>query len=147
MVTAKGEEDDIVAGLELGADDYVVKPFSLKVLLARVGRALARPVGHHEEKVSSIEIAGLRIDVQKHEVSNNGALVDLTSSEFSLLQFLAEHPGWVYTRGQIVRAVHGDDYPVTDRSVDVMVLGLRRKLGPAGQLIETVRGVGYRFTE
>ena len=89
----------------------------------------------------------IRIDERRHEVAIDGVSLDLTSSEFSLLHFLAGHPGWVYTRSQIVKAVHGDNYPVTDRSVDVMVLSLRRKMGTHGKSIETVRGVGYRFAE
>lgn len=150
MVTARGDEHDIVLGLEMGADDYVVKPFSVPVLMARVRKSLSRgrdvpaEAGAYDEL---IEYRGLQINVRRHEVRFQGVRCDLTSSEFALLQFLVSHPGWVYTRSQIVRAVHGEDYPVTDRSVDVMVLSLRRKLGEAGQMIETVRGVGYRFSE
>lgn len=149
MVTARGSEVDIVAGLEAGADDYIVKPFSLPVLLARVKRALTRerrnrPIAPAE---AIKETQGISIDEKRHEVFVDGVKMELTSSEFSLLAFLANHPGWVYTRSQIVKAVHGDNYPVTDRSVDVMVLSLRRKLGTRGSLVETVRGVGYRFAE
>jgi len=150
MVTARGDEHDVVLGLEMGADDYVVKPFSLAVLMARVRRALSRNRSASVEKSGSeglIEFRGFQIDARRHEVRVEGQRCELTSSEFALLQFLVSHPGWVYTRSQIVKAVHGDDYPVTERSVDVMVLSLRRKLGDAGQMIETVRGVGYRFSE
>ncbi|GHV15502.1 DNA-binding response regulator [Fibrobacterales bacterium] len=147
LATALGEEHDVVRGLEIGADDYIVKPFSLPVLLARVRRALERNRRETVEKTDVAEIGALKIDSRRHEVSVDGAKVDVSSSEFALLEFLSGHPGWVYTRSQIVEAVHGDKYPVTDRSVDVMVLGLRRKLGEAGNLIETVRGVGYRFVE
>jgi two-component system phosphate regulon response regulator PhoB len=152
LVTALGSEADIVRGLESGADDYITKPFSLPVLLARVRRSLTRRrVDEHGEargvdgKKAVLEAGPLRIDVLRHEAKAFGQRLDLSSSEFALLAFLMEHPGWVYTRTQIVRAVHGDGYPVTDRSVDVMVLSLRRKLGEAGAMVETVRGVGYRF--
>lgn len=149
MVTARGSESDIVAGLEAGADDYIVKPFSLPVLLARVKRALSRERRNKQITPSENvkETQGIRIDTKRHEVLLDGKKIDLTSSEFLLLEFLANHPGWVYTRSQIVQAVHGENYPVTDRSVDVMVLSLRRKLGSRGNLVETVRGVGYRFSE
>jgi len=149
MVTARGSEQDIIAGLEMGADDYIVKPFSLPVLIARVRRALSRlrRDAMSQEPAQTVETQGIQIDERRHEVSVDGVCVDLTSSEFSLLNFLATHPGWVYTRSQIVKAVHGENYPVTDRSVDVMVLSLRRKLGARGKAVETVRGVGYRFAE
>jgi two-component system phosphate regulon response regulator PhoB len=147
MVTAKGEEADIVAGLELGADDYVTKPFSPRVLLARLRSVLrrrARTVPGDEEPIS---IHGIRLHPGRHEVTVNGKATDLTASEFRLLHLLARRPGWVFTRSQIVEGVHGNDYPVSDRSVDVQVVGLRKKLGPAGQFVETVRGVGYRLKE
>ncbi len=150
MVTARGDERDIVLGLEMGADDYVVKPFSVPVLMARVRRALSR---NRKSAITvpsgelPVDYRGIQIDARRHEVRIGGLRKDLTSSEFALLLFLVSHPGWVYTRSQIVKAVHGDDYPVTERSVDVMVLSLRRKLGDAGLMIETVRGVGYRFAE
>jgi len=149
MATARGSEEDIVTGLEMGADDYIVKPFSLPVLMARVKRALSRERRTANPQVLPQVAAeqGIRIDERRHEVAIDGVSLDLTSSEFSLLHFLAGHPGWVYTRSQIVKAVHGDNYPVTDRSVDVMVLSLRRKMGTHGKSIETVRGVGYRFAE
>ncbi len=153
MLTAKGEEADIVAGLNLGADDYVTKPFSPKVLLARVQavlrRAAARQAAGEEEEEpdETIEIRELTIHLGRHEVSVRGKPVELTATEFKLLHFLAQRPGWVFTRQQILDGVHGDTYAATDRAVDVQVVGLRRKLGPAGSYIETVRGVGYRFKE
>lgn len=149
MVTAKGSEQDVVMGLEMGADDYIVKPFSLPVLMARVRRALSRqnPRKSHGELADCVVQGSFTIDTRRREVKVGEDRKDLTSSEFALLHFLASHPGWVYTRAQIVKAVHGDDYPVTERSVDVMVLSLRRKLGEPGRYIETVRGVGYRFAE
>jgi two-component system phosphate regulon response regulator PhoB len=147
MITAKGEEADIVSGLELGADDYIVKPFSGRVLIARIKAVLRR----HDNKVTNeddvIKIHNLVIHPGRHEVMIDNKPIDLTFSEFRLLQFLARRPGWVFTRYQIVDALRGEDYPVTERAVDVQVVGLRKKLGSIGKYIETVRGVGYRFKE
>lgn len=147
MLTAKGEESDIVAGLELGADDYVTKPFSTKVLVARIRAVLRRRSKPLGEKDAIIRIHNLVIDPHRHEVLIGDEPVQLTYTEFRLLQVLAGRPGWVFTRYQIVDAIRGEDYPVTDRSVDVQVVGLRKKLGAAGEYIETVRGVGYRFKD
>ena len=147
MLSAKGEEADIVTGLELGADDYITKPFSPRVLIARVRSVLRRRVQPPEETGEILEIHELVIHPGRRTVSIDGLPVDLTYTEFQVLAFLARRPGWVFTRTQIVDAVRGDDYPVTDRSVDVQIVGLRKKLGKAGQYIETVRGVGYRFKE
>jgi two-component system phosphate regulon response regulator PhoB len=146
MLTAKGEETDIVAGLEVGADDYVTKPFSPRVLIARV-RANLRKRRREEPETAAIKVHDLSIDPSRREVRVAGKPLDLTATEFALLLFLARRPGWVFTRAQIIDGTKGDDYPVTDRAVDVQVLGLRRKLGEAGDYIETVRGVGYRFKE
>jgi two-component system phosphate regulon response regulator PhoB len=147
MLTAKGEEPDIVTGLELGADDYVTKPFSPRILLARVRAVLRRRGTEVSEETSPFQIHDLVIHPGRHEVLVDGNPVQLTFTEFSILNHLARRPGWVFTRYQIVDAVRGTDYPVTDRSVDVQVVGLRKKLGSAGRYIETVRGVGYRFKE
>jgi two-component system phosphate regulon response regulator PhoB len=147
MVTAKGEESDVVKGLEMGADDYVVKPFSPKVLLARVKAVMRRQETPPPGPGDILEIRNIAIDPGRHEVLVDGKPVDLTVTEFRLLHLLAGRPGWVFTRYQIIEAVHGENYLVTDRSVDVQVVGLRKKLGSAGRLIETVRGVGYRFKE
>ena len=147
MVTAKGEEADIVAGLELGADDYVAKPFSIKVLIARVKAVLrrrAKPIADH---AAIVHIRDLYINPGRHEVMVKGKPVEMTVSELKILHLLAGRPGWVMTREQLVDAVHGGDYPATDRSIDVQIVGLRRKLGPRADYIETVRGVGYRFKE
>lgn len=147
MLTAKGTEADIVTGLEMGADDYITKPFSPRVLLARLKAVLRRRSQPSPSEKAVIRVHDLEMDPGRHRVFVDGKELDLTTTEFKLLQFLAARPGWVFTRYQIVDAVHGADYPVTDRSVDVQVVGLRKKLGQAGDYIETVRGVGYRFKE
>jgi two-component system phosphate regulon response regulator PhoB len=147
MLTAKGEEADIVAGLELGADDYVTKPFSPRVLLARLRAVLRRRVLPPAAAADALVLHDLSIHPGRHEVLVQGQAVDLTVTEFRLLHFLARRPGWVFTRAQIVQGVQGEDYAVSDRAVDVQIVGLRKKLGAAGATIETVRGVGYRFKE
>ncbi len=145
MLTAKGDEADIVAGLELGADDFIVKPFSPKVLSARVKSVLRRNRANDTAEDSIVRIDNLVIDPGKHQITLDGELLDLTFTEFKILHLLARQRGYVFTRYQIVDSVHGEDYPVTDRSVDVQIVGLRRKLGNFGDMIETVRGVGYRI--
>lgn len=148
MMTAKGEESDIVTGLELGAEDYIVKPFSPKVMVARIKAVLRRKTAVSASDAEDVlNIQGIMIHPGRHEVSVSGKPVDLTASEFGILHFLARRPGWVFTRYQIVDAVHGEDYPVTERSVDVQIVGLRKKLKKAGEAIETVRGIGYRFKD
>ncbi len=147
MLTAKGEESDIVAGLELGADDYVTKPFSPRVLTARVKAVLRRREGEPPNDVDVLKIHNLVIHPGRREVQVDRKAVNLTYTEFGILHYLAKRPGWVFTRSQIVDEVKGTEYFVTDRSVDVQIVGLRRKLGSAGAYIETVRGVGYRFKE
>ncbi|MGD8786848.1 MAG: response regulator [Phycisphaerales bacterium] len=146
MLTAKGEEADIVTGLELGADDYVTKPFSPKVLIARVRRILHRNIARDLEK-APLKIHELTIDPARRQVLIKNKPVDLTFTEFNILYTLARRPGLVFTRYQIVDALHGDDYLVTDRAVDVQIVGLRKKLGQCSKYIETVRGVGYRFKD
>ena len=147
IVSAKGEEADIVSGLELGADDYVAKPFSPRILLARVRALLRRMKQGDKEDISNLSIDGLMIDEKKFQLSIDGVPIVLTKSEFSILHYLASHRGWVFTRYQIVDAIRGDKYVVTERAIDVQVAGLRKKLGSHAKLIETVRGVGYRFKE
>ncbi|MFA6221037.1 MAG: response regulator transcription factor [Desulfomonilaceae bacterium] len=147
MITAKSEDTDVVLGLELGADDYVTKPFSPRVLLARIKALLRRNQPEHSEDRAIIKAHEMVINPSRHEVKVKQSVVNLTATEFSILEFLAKRPGWVFTREQIIDSVKGTDYPVTDRSVDVQIVGLRKKLGDSGDLIETVRGVGYRFKE
>ncbi len=147
MLTAKGEESDIVVGLELGADDYITKPFSPKVLAARLKTVLRRKARERPADQSVIQTGDLLVDPQRHIVTVKNKPVDLTATEFRLLHFLARRPGWVFTRQQIVDAVRGPDYAVTERSVDVQLVGLRRKLGSCADCIETIRGIGYRFQE
>lgn len=148
MLTAKGDEADIVAGIELGADDYITKPFSPRVLLARI-RAVLRRHSQSEpiDDSALVHVHQLEIDPVRHEVTVEKRRLDLTITEFRVLSWLARHPGRVFTRQQIIDAVRGDDYPVTERSVDVQIVALRRKLGKCGDYIETIRGVGYRFKE
>jgi two-component system alkaline phosphatase synthesis response regulator PhoP len=146
MLTAKGEEADIVTGLELGAEDYVTKPFRGKVLVARVRRILRRTAQRSEEAVT-IKIHDLTIDPSRREVLIKDEHVELTFTEFNVLHTLAKRPGLVFTRYQIVDTLHSGDYLVTERAVDVQIVSLRKKLGPCGKYIETVRGVGYRFKD
>jgi two-component system, OmpR family, alkaline phosphatase synthesis response regulator PhoP len=145
MLTARGEDGDIVAGLESGADDYVTKPFSTKVLLARLRAVLRRRGARVADTPQRFEVHGVTVDTAKHEVYCRGVMVALSATEFSILEFLMRSPGWVFSRAKIIDAVKGSDYPVTERSVDVQILGLRKKLDDCGELIETVRGVGYRY--
>jgi two-component system alkaline phosphatase synthesis response regulator PhoP len=147
MLTAKTEEVDVVTGLELGADDYMTKPFSPRVLLARIRSVLRRQGQIDGQDPTALRVHELVIHPGRHEVLVSGEQVELTFTEFRLLHFLAKKPGWAFSRTQIVDAVKGEDYPVTERSVDVQVVGLRKKLGSLGAYIETVRGVGYRFKE
>jgi two-component system phosphate regulon response regulator PhoB len=158
MTTARGEEADIVTGLELGADDYVVKPYSPKVLIARIRANLRRQEeGGSGASVRMWQQGKLHLDADRHTASYDGKALDLFATEFALLQHFLSHPDIVFTRSQIIAAIRGEDYPVTDRAVDVQILGLRKKLDgaaavagataatKAGEMIETIRGVGYRL--
>ena len=144
ILSAKSEESDIVTGLELGADDYITKPFSAKVLVARVRRALRKEAEQSLDR-SVIRIHDLTIDPSRCEALLHDRPLALTWSEFNILYVLARRPGIVFSRYQIVDALHGGDHVVTDRAVDVQITYLRKKLGPYRHYIETVRGVGYRF--
>lgn len=147
MITARGEEEDIVKGFEYGADDYVTKPFSPKILISRIKAVLRRQKDEKYDNNSLVTIHELAINPQKYEVLMDNSPLKLTNAEFKVLHLLASQPGWVLTRYQIIDEIKGDDYEVTDRSVDVLMVGLRKKLGESGNYIETVRGVGYRFKE
>ncbi|MBZ0264508.1 response regulator transcription factor [bacterium] len=147
MESAKSEDSEVITGLELGADDYITKPFSPKVLVARVKSVLRRKAEPEPSKNAVLRFHDIIIHPQKREVLVKGSPVELTNTEFRILHMLAQRPGWVFTRYQIVDDIHGEQYAVSDRSVDVQVVGLRKKLGDQGALIETVRGVGYRLKE
>ena len=145
ILTAKSQDEDLVDGLDSGADDYITKPFSPKVLEARIKRALKQ----YDKKSTpdSISHQNILLDLKKHQALIDEKPLVLTSGEFKALQFLISKPGWVFNRNQIMEAVHGDGYVVSERSIDVMIVGLRKKMGETGNLIETVRGVGYRMSD
>ena len=148
MVTAKGSEENIIHGLDVGADDYVTKPFSPKVLVAKVKAVFKRERRSSQpQKSDTIKYHGIEICLGRHEVCVNGEKVHLRKVEFKILHSLMSRPGWVFTRNQLVDVIHGENYAVTDRSIDFQMVGLRKKLGKAGQYIETVRGVGYRLVD
>lgn len=145
ILSALGEEQDIVAGLEIGADDYMTKPFSPGELLARI-RAVTRRRHHSERDDRAVVILrDIRIDKTRHEVRLGNRLLDLTLTEFLILDLLTRHPDQVFTRNQIIETLRGNDYPVTERSIDVHMVAVRKKLGKAAHHLETVRGVGYRM--
>lgn len=150
LVSAKGEESDVVAGLELGADDYVTKPFSPRVLVARVRtslrRAYDRELGLPPDD-GVVNIGDFTLDPARHEVKVGEAAIELSATEFAIMERLARSPGRVFTRSQIIDSIRGRDYPVTDRSIDVQILAIRKKLGDRSDYVETVRGVGYRFRD
>ena len=145
MLTALGQEEDIIKGLETGADDYVTKPFSFPILEARIVSVLRR-INNGNIEIEKVSNSGIVISSRKREVKIDGKKIEgLTFTEFQILHLLASHPGWVFTRYQIIDKIRGDNYPVTDRSVDFQIVGLRKKMGKKGKLINTIRGVGYRF--
>jgi two-component system phosphate regulon response regulator PhoB len=146
MLTSKSEEVDIVTGLEVGADDYITKPFSNRLLLARIRAVLRRRDALPSDPSAIVKKGPVEVDPVRHSVTVGGKKINLTYTEFKVLHLLIQHPGVVFSRYQIVDAVRGEDYAVTDRSVDVQIVGLRKKLGAESLCIETVRGVGYRFS-
>jgi two-component system phosphate regulon response regulator PhoB len=147
IVTAKDGEADVVTGLELGADDYMTKPFSPRILKARVKAVLRRGKSKETRDDEILYLDDIVIHPGKREVKVNGLPSSLTNMEFKILHFLASRRGWAFTRAQIVTAIRGEDFAVTDRSVDTLIVGLRKKLGDYSHYIETVRSVGYRFKE
>jgi two-component system, OmpR family, alkaline phosphatase synthesis response regulator PhoP len=146
MLTAKTSESDRVVGLELGADDYVTKPFSPRELGARVKALLRRSSVFHQQP-AIVRRGNLSIDPASHQVCYGDKAVDLTATEFRLLHFLASHPGFVYSRGGLIDEALGKDVTVLERTIDVHIMSLRRKLGECGEWIETIRGFGYKFRE
>jgi two-component system phosphate regulon response regulator PhoB len=146
MISSSAEEADVIAGLDSGADDYITKPFGICVLLARIRAALRGRGNHLPREKTLIEIGDVVIDPARHRVIHKGKAVTLTVHQFGIFYYLATRPGVVCSREEIITAVKGDDYPVTERSVDVQIVALRKKLRHAGDLIETVRGVGYRIS-
>ena len=149
MLTAKGEEADVVSGLEVGADDYITKPFSPRVVMARIKAVLRRGVeeGDDGEAESVVRHGPVLMDPVRHSCVVDGRAVDLTATEYKLLHLLCRRPGRVFTRQQIVDTCRGEDYAVTERAVDVQIVGLRKKLADHADIVETVRGVGYRAKE
>jgi DNA-binding response OmpR family regulator len=148
MLTARGEEDDVLRGFQAGADDYLTKPFSPKVLVARVQAILRRTGVEADQPEGALEVGGLALDPKSREVQVDGQVVDLTAIEFDLLRVLVEHAGWVYSREQLLEHVWGYDYLGDSRVVDVHVANLRKKISdePSDpRFIRTVRGVGYKF--
>lgn len=145
IVTARTEESDVITGLEVGADDYVTKPFSPRILVARIRARLREKTEEPDKFKKKISLKRISMDRGRHSVEVDGTPVMLTPTEFKLLWMLAKNPGLVFSRYEIVNAVRGDDAIVTDRSVDVQIVGLRKKLGSCADSIETVRGVGYRL--
>lgn len=147
MVTAKGEAADVVRGFEVGADDYVTKPFNVGVLVSRINALLKRKRNHFAQDGHRIVNNGLVMDLKKYEVLVDDEPVNLTRAEFRLLRMLLENPGFVFIREEIIRTVHGPDYAVSKRSVDVLILGIRKKHPTLEKMVHTVRGVGYKLRE
>lgn len=147
MLTAKNEDVDIITGLELGADDYITKPFSPRILIARIRTILRRGELPKESDSKIIKLADLIIDEGRHEVKANNESIDLTLTEFRILFILAQRPGWVFERAKLIDDLREGHHVITDRAIDVQITNLRKKLGEYGKYIETVRGVGYRMTE
>ena len=145
ITSALGEEENIVRGLETGADDYITKPFSSVILLARVKAVLRRGLVSKIDLQRIVINQGIKVDPNTRNAFIDDSKIVLTFTEFQILYLLVSHPGWVFTRYQIIDRIRGEKYPVTDRSVDFQIVGLRKKMGHKGKLIETIRGVGYRF--
>lgn len=147
MLTARSTEIDKVAGLEIGADYYITKPFSIRELLAVVKAILRRRNNHTEQDKEIIERDPIKIHTGKHEVYLNDKLINVTIVEYKILFELLKRPGWVLSRNQLIEATRGEDIIITERTVDVHIVSLRKKLGKYADIIDTVRGVGYKFKE
>jgi two-component system, OmpR family, phosphate regulon response regulator PhoB len=147
MLTAKSEETDQVVGFAVGADDYVTKPFSTKVLMQRVKALLRRHSQPEPQDSDAFSFGKLKVDKRSHKVTHGNTTLDLTPTEFRLLETLIRQPGRAFTRQDLMDSAIGDGAIVLERTIDVHVKSLRKKLGSAGDYIETVRGVGYRFRE
>ena len=148
MITAKGEEVDRIVGLELGADDYIIKPFSPREVVLRVRSVLKRSVANSQKEITAkIDANGVIIDIDRRQVNYKGKPIDLTATEFDLLLILAKTPGRVFTRNLLMDLVWGQDYYGVDRTVDTHMSRLRQKLGGGGKNLQTVHGIGYRFKE
>jgi two-component system phosphate regulon response regulator PhoB len=147
MLTAKNEDVDIITGLELGADDYITKPFSPRVLTARIRAILRRGTLSKDADSGIISIGHLVIDEGRHEVRLQDRVINLTLTEFQILCIVARRPGWVFSRAQLIDELREGHHVITDRAIDVQITNLRKKLGEFGKYIETVRGVGYRMRE
>jgi two-component system phosphate regulon response regulator PhoB len=149
LCTARGEEADIIAGLELGADDYVVKPYSPRVLAARIRAGLRRKEAASSQGESSqkkiFQYGKISLDIDRHTVHLGKKPLELFPTEFAILVQFMSNPDIVFSRQKLITAIRGNDYPVTDRSIDVQIMGLRKKLEDSGDMIETIRGIGYRF--
>lgn len=150
MLTAKSEEQDVLLGLDKGADDYVTKPFSIRILMAKIRNILSRQEynGDHsmDQENRIIRKGDLVIDKSRHEVTVGNSPVKLTLSEFNILAALVNRPGWVFSRDQLIDIIRGGDCIVTQRTIDVHVFSLRKKLGTVGSAIESIRGIGYRYS-
>ena len=148
FLTAKSLERNVISGLEIGADDYITKPFSVSIVLSRVNAVLRRIV--QSKQASNTEhhtVAGLTIDKQRMQIKTVEGVLPLTTTEYQLLVYLMDKPGWVFKRSQLMDACKGEDNFVTDRSIDVLMVSIRKKLGTYAPLVETVRGMGYRFKD
>ncbi|MEK9727117.1 MAG: response regulator [Candidatus Margulisiibacteriota bacterium] len=151
FLTAKTLEHNVISGLEIGADDYITKPFSISVVITRIKTVLRRTIQARKPVTTNdqtqLSLAGIQLDPIKMVVKTDAGKVEMNATEFMLLKFLMSKPGWVFKRTQLMEACKGEDSFVTDRSIDVIMVSIRKKLGAHAHLIQTVRGVGYKFKD